>query len=85
MGPLSKRAHCFYPYQTTSLLGQGIRTSLSNNLNNIEQHKQLLFYGLPRSLFLSANYTNLSVRTRLSNNFSFWHPRSWDHAKSPSR
>ena len=51
MGPLLKRAHCFYPYQTTSLLGQGIRTPLSNNLNNIEQQGQLLFWASAFSFF----------------------------------
>ncbi len=86
-----------FPYQTTSLLGHGIRTPLSNNLNNVEQHKQLLFYGLPHSLFLSADYadyTNLSVRTPSSNNLNnveqhkqllFGLTQSWDHAKSLRR
>jgi hypothetical protein len=51
MGPLLKRAHCFYPYQTTTLLGQGIRTRLSNNLNNVEQQEQLLFWASAFSFF----------------------------------
>ena len=54
MGPLLKRAHCFYPYQTTTLLGHGIRTRLSNNLNNVEQQEQLFFLASALSFFIGG-------------------------------